>query len=105
MTPTEELRMMDLEDAVIQASASIQFLYDCLENPHIEGIPGGATHMYPEQTLAHINELDNLASRPWCIHSNTRQGLKQKCESCKYSIDRYTKRSKLEQKEIDAGLT
>lgn len=68
-----------LEVLLAQAASKIEFLHGCLTDPHREGVPGGFSYAYPEQTLQFLGELRQvLPEREFCFHSMTVEG----CASC-----------------------
>jgi hypothetical protein len=57
----------ELRHELQQAIYTIQFLHDCLTDPHIEGTPGGSTYAYPEMTLERLKRWEPLvADAPRC---------------------------------------
>jgi hypothetical protein len=91
-----EARIVVLEDALIQAQHTVQFLHDCLtktagqgksyEQPDIQeafpnlGACGGWQYAYPEHTLRRLEEWQKLVPVPAekCFHSHKQEG----CNAC-----------------------
>lgn len=68
-----------LETMLDQAIGTIEFLHGCLTDPHVDGVPGGFTYGYPEQTLARLVEFRTiLPESRVCFHSKSVEG----CEGC-----------------------
>ena len=69
----EEARIVLLEQAVMQAQNTIEFLVGCITEP------GMYRYGYPKQTEQFLEELGKLVPRPkMCPHS----GFKEGCEGC-----------------------
>lgn len=69
-----------LEVMLDQAVSTIDFLHGCLTQPHVEGVPGGYSYGYPEQTEKRLSEFsDALPPRGFCFHSR----IDLTCEGCR----------------------
>lgn len=56
-----------LAHELAQACHTIEFLHDCLTDPHVEGVPGGCTYAYPGQTIAKLARWRSMtAGAPEC---------------------------------------
>jgi hypothetical protein len=66
-----------------QALSTIEFLHGCLTRPSKEGVPGGFSYDYPEQTEQFMEELKSvLPERDWCIHSR----IDPDCRGCQQGV-------------------
>lgn len=92
VTPTEQLRMMDLEDAIELAANTIQHLVHCLS--------GRASHSYPSQTERTLDTLRALTPpRTYCAHS----GFVEHCDSCRRGREERERRWTLRQAQAEDG--
>lgn len=102
---TNEEKLFLLEDALVQAQHTVQFLHNCLSHPAVkdEGQGGflGYVYVYPEQTLQHLKEWEKLAPIPLlCCHSRQMPG----CEACKEAHIRRVRRGQILNKTEDADV-
>jgi hypothetical protein len=82
-------RIFLLEDALVQAQYTLQFVHDCIMNP------SRYDYMYPEQTIDFLEELSKLVPLPpMCVHSKNYPG----CESCADRMRRAKRRAKIKRK-------
>lgn len=57
----------ELRHELNEAMHLIEFLHGCLTNPHVEGVPGGCSYVYPEMTTRRLERWRLLvADAPRC---------------------------------------
>lgn len=80
----EEAKIILLEQELVQAYHTINFMHGCLINPT------GYKYSYPNQTTKELNEIKKLVNIPrGCPHSLT----SPTCESCQERNKRHQERT------------
>jgi hypothetical protein len=93
---TLEDRVFLLEDALIQAQHTVQFLHGCLVNPSKGGLDGGFSYEYPEHTAQRLEDWAKLVPLPpMCPHSRYEEG----CKSCQWHYENRCRLNKIREKE------